>query len=98
MPAAGFPPAVRRPPPKGVDDVFSAVIVLLASVLPTIKVQKNLKVKEADRSWDSAKKSLLGNVNGLVDELKGYKLKGKTGFTTSLANNLNAGKSGETPA
>ena len=60
-------------PPKGVDDVFAAVCVLLAGINKGVIVQKNGKVKDKDRTWDAAKKSLLGNVNGLIDELKGYK-------------------------
>jgi dynein heavy chain len=62
-------------PPPGVGDIFSAVAVLLAGVNPAIVTQKNGKVKDKDRSWDACKKSLLGNVNGLVDDLKGYKTK-----------------------
>lgn len=38
-------------------------------------MQKNGKVKDKDRSWDAAKKALLSNVNGLVDELKEFKTK-----------------------
>jgi len=60
-------------PPKGVGDVFSAVCVLLAGVNQGIIVQRNGKVKDKDRSWEACKKSLLGNVNGLVDELKNFK-------------------------
>ena len=60
-------------PPSGVEDVFSAVCVLLAGINPAIAVQRNGKVKKEGRSWDACKKSLLGNINGLVDELKQYK-------------------------
>jgi dynein heavy chain len=60
-------------PPKGVDDVFAAVVVLLAGIQKGIPVQKTGKVKDKDRAWDAVKKSLLGNVNGLIDDLKGYK-------------------------
>ena len=62
-------------PPPGVGDIFSAVIVLLAGINSNIVVQKNGKVKDKDRSWDASKKNLLGNVNGLVDDLKSYKEK-----------------------
>jgi dynein heavy chain len=60
-------------PPKGVNDVFSAVCVLLAGINQGVVVQRNGKVKDKDRGWDACKKSLLGNVNGLVDELKKFK-------------------------
>jgi len=62
-------------PPSGVDDVFAAVMVLLAAVNPNIPVAKNGKVKDKDRSWDSSKKFLLGNVNAFLDDLKTYKAK-----------------------
>uniref|UniRef100_H3G776 AAA+ ATPase domain-containing protein n=1 Tax=Phytophthora ramorum TaxID=164328 RepID=H3G776_PHYRM len=48
-------------PPAGVGDVFGAVVVLFAGVNPN------------DRSWEATKKALLGNINSLVDELKGFK-------------------------
>ena len=60
-------------PPKGVGDVFSAVCVLLAGINQSVLVQRSGKVKDKDRSWDACKKSLLGNVNGLLDELKKFK-------------------------
>jgi len=71
-------------PPPGVGDIFSAVIVLLAGVNSNIVAQKNGKVKDKDRSWDAAKKNLLGNVNGLVDDLKSYKEKVDTGGVPSV--------------
>jgi dynein heavy chain len=58
-------------PPGGVDDVFSAVMVLLAGVMPSIVVQKNGKVK--DRGWDQAKKQMLGNIAEFLDQLMGFK-------------------------
>lgn len=61
-------------PPPGVDDIFGAVVVLLAGVNPNVVVQKNGRVRDKDRTWDAAKKALLGNVNGFLDELKGFKL------------------------
>ena len=61
-------------PPPGVEDVFSAVMVLLAGINPNIVVQKTGRVKDKDRTWDAAKKALLGNVNGFLDELKGFKV------------------------
>ncbi|KAE9123159.1 Dynein alpha chain, flagellar outer arm [Phytophthora fragariae] len=60
-------------PPAGVGDIFGAVVVLFAGVNPNIIVQKNGKVKDKDRSWEATKKALLGNINALVEELKGFK-------------------------
>ncbi|OQR84958.1 dynein heavy chain [Achlya hypogyna] len=60
-------------PPAGVGDIFASVMVLFAGINPEIPVQKNGKLKEKDRSWESAKKILLGNVNGLIDDLKNFK-------------------------
>lgn len=45
-------------PPKGVDDVFAATMVLLAGTSPSVITTKAGKVK--DRSWDASKKQLLG--------------------------------------
>jgi dynein heavy chain len=61
-------------PPAGVDDVFGAVMVLLAGVNPNVIVQKSGRVRDKDRTWDAAKKALLGNVNGFLDELKSFKV------------------------
>ena len=67
---------MQKPPP-GVDDVFSAVCTLLAGTpgpqAQGIKVQKSGKVKDGDKDWNAAKKALLGNVKGFIEELKGYK-------------------------
>ena len=60
-------------PPAGVDDVFGAVMVLLAGVNPNVIVQKSGRVRDKDRTWDASKKALLGNVNGFLDELKAFK-------------------------
>ena len=60
--------------PPGVEDVFGAVMVLLAGINPHIFVQKNGRVREKDRNWDAAKKALLMNINGFMDELRGFKL------------------------
>ena len=66
-------------PPKGVDDVFSAVMVLVAGIvtpdgkhLTDVEVQKG-SGKVRDRSWGAAKKALLGNVGGFLDALLSYK-------------------------
>lgn len=61
-------------PPPGVEDIFSAVMVLLAGINPNIIVQKNGKVREKERTWEHAKKSLLSNVNSFLEELKSFKL------------------------
>ena len=60
-------------PPPGVDDIFASVMVLLAGINPNIIVQKSGKVREKERTWDFAKKALLGNVNAFLDELKAFK-------------------------
>lgn len=60
--------------PQGVDDIFGAVMVLLAGINPNIIVQKTGKVREKERTWDAAKKALLGNVNGFLEELKAFKV------------------------
>eukprot|EP01033_Poteriospumella_lacustris_P003465 gene3469-2562_t len=59
--------------PPGVEDIFGAVVVLLAGINPNIIVQKSGKVREKDRTWDAAKKALLGNVNGFLEELHEFK-------------------------
>ncbi|CAM9224257.1 unnamed protein product, partial [Choristocarpus tenellus] len=58
-------------PPAGVDDVFAATMVLLAGVSPSVVTTKAGKVK--DRSWDAAKKQLLGDIGGYIDLLKALK-------------------------
>ena len=59
-------------PPPGVDDIFAAVVVLVAGVLPSVVTAKNGKVKEKDKDWNAAKKALLGDVNALVACLLSY--------------------------
>lgn len=58
---------------QGVDDVFAAVVVLLAGVEPNVVVQKNGKVRAENRSWDAAKRALLTNLQGFMDTLKGFR-------------------------
>lgn len=60
-------------PPPGVDDVFAAVTVLLAGVLKTVVCAKNGKVKDKDKTWDAAKKALLTDVKGFMDQLLAFK-------------------------
>lgn len=50
-------------PPPGVEDIFGAVMVLLAGVNPNVIVQKSGRVREKERTWDAAKKALLGEWN-----------------------------------
>ena len=62
--------------PSGVDDVFAAIMILMAGKPAeasnmNIVTQKTGKVK--DRSWDASKKALLSNILGFLDSLKGYK-------------------------
>ena len=61
-------------PPPGVEDIFGAVMVLLAGINENIVVQKSGRVRDKERTWDWAKKALLNNVNGFLEELKGFKL------------------------
>lgn len=45
--------------------------VLLATLSDNVVVSKQTgKVRDKDRTWDSVKKSLLGNINGFLEELK----------------------------
>lgn len=58
-------------PPQGVDDVFSATMVLLAGINPSIVITKSGKVKDA--KWDACKKQLLGNIPEYIDYLVKFK-------------------------
>ncbi|CAM9153876.1 unnamed protein product [Ectocarpus fasciculatus] len=61
-------------PPPGVVDIFIACMVLLATLSDNVVVSKQTgKVRDKDRTWDSVKKSLLGNINGFLEELKEFK-------------------------
>lgn len=45
--------------------------MLLATLSDNVLVSKQTgKVRDKDRTWDSVKKSLLGNINGFLEELK----------------------------
>ncbi|KAJ8610166.1 hypothetical protein CTAYLR_008741 [Chrysophaeum taylorii] len=59
--------------PRGAGDVWSAVCVLLAGINSGVAVQKDGNVRENDRSWDACKRSLLANINGLIEELSHFK-------------------------
>jgi dynein heavy chain len=60
-------------PPKGVDDVFAAVVVLLAGVHKGVVCAKNGKVKDKDKTWDAAKKAVLNDVKVFLDQLMAFK-------------------------
>jgi dynein heavy chain len=61
---------MKKPPP-GVDDVFSAVMCLLAGLMDNIPIKKNGAPK--DTSWPSVKKTMLGDIGGFLDTLLNYK-------------------------
>lgn len=45
--------------------------MLLANLSDNVVVSKQTgKIRDKDRTWDSVKKSLLGNINGFLEELK----------------------------
>ena len=71
-------------PPKGVDDIFAAVVVLLAGVEPNVIIQKNGKVRTENRSWDAAKRALLSNIQGFIDTLKTFKAKVDAGLVPDV--------------
>jgi len=56
-----------KKPPKGVDQVFSALMVLLAGITYTEGLDKDGRVR--DRSW-SASRVLLQNVGALMEDLR----------------------------
>lgn len=60
-------------PPAGVDDVFAAVVVLLAGVNKNVVCSKGGKVADANKTWDAAKKQLLGDIAGFLQSLMDYK-------------------------
>lgn len=60
-------------PPKGVDDVFAAVVVLLAGVHKGVVCDRRGKVKDKDKTWDAAKKAVLTDVKGFMDQLMSFK-------------------------
>jgi len=60
-------------PPGGVDDVFAACIVLLANVSKNVVCSKSGKVADKDKTWDAAKKQLLGDIGGFLQSLMDYK-------------------------
>jgi dynein heavy chain len=60
-------------PPKGVDDVFAAVVVLLAGVHKGVVCDRRGKVKDKDKTWEAAKKAVLTDVKGFMDQLMSFK-------------------------
>ena len=65
-------------PPKGVDDVFAAVVSLMAgtkdcSLASNIITNKKGVVKAKDKDWTASKKALLTNVNEFITVLKSFK-------------------------
>lgn len=65
-------------PPPGVDDVFYAVMVLLANVdgsKVSVPTNRAGKVQDKHRTWAESKKSLLSDVKGLLAELLTFKEK-----------------------
>ena len=69
-------------PPAVVDDVFAATQVLLAGVHPNVVVDKRGQVK--DKSWDAAKKQLMGNIGEYLEALKGFKDKADAGEVPNI--------------
>ena len=59
-------------PPGGVDDVFSAVLVLLANAGGASDIACDKKGKPKDVSWKAAQ-LLMKDVNGFINRLKGVK-------------------------
>ena len=57
-------------PPKGVEDVYVAVMVLLAQIEPKIQLNKNGKVKNLN--WNGARKEMLNNINGFMTCLRQF--------------------------
>jgi len=74
-------------PPPGVDDVFYAVMVLLAKVEGSnvaVPTNKAGKVQDKHRTWGESKKALLSDVKGLLAELLTYKAKIENGMVPSI--------------
>jgi len=60
-------------PPQGVDDIFSACVVLLAGIHKGVICAKNGKVSDANRTWAMAKKQILTDIGMFLTELQNYK-------------------------
>ena len=60
-------------PPAGVEDIFVAVMVLLAGVDNNVPLAPGGRVRPDARNWDAAKKALLTNVQAFLDTLHTYK-------------------------
>jgi dynein heavy chain len=57
-------------PPPGVDDIFIATMILLASIYDKVPITKTGKVDKKQLNWDGAKKHCLGNIQEYIDMLK----------------------------
>ena len=76
---------LNKLPHEFVDDVFGALVILFAgSDGLNIKVDKNGKVGDQQRSWGSARVALLGNVNAFIDRLRGFKVLLETGDVPAI--------------
>jgi hypothetical protein len=67
--------AAASKPPEGVEEVFAALSVLLASKHPHVPVQRSGRVRARDLAWDAVRRGALANVNLLLEELgrfRGY--------------------------
>jgi len=64
-------------PPPGVDDVFSACMTLFAGTPLTsakaFKVQKSGKIKDDDKNWGAAKKTLMQDLKAFLSDCSGLK-------------------------
>lgn len=59
--------------PAGLDDVFSALLVLFAGINPKVQVKDDTgRVLMKHRTWDCAKVALLQNVTAFLDDLENY--------------------------
>ena len=76
---------LNKLPHEFVDDVFGALVILFAgSDGLNIKVDKNGKVGDQQRSWGSARVALLSNVNAFIDRLRGFKVLLETGDVPAI--------------
>lgn len=71
-------------PPQGVDDVFAAVVVLLAGINKNVVCAKSGKVADANKTWEAAKKQLLGDISGFMQSLMDYKADVDAGRVSEL--------------
>ena len=60
-------------PDESVEDVFSALVVLMVGLNDAIQTDEKGNVSDYDRSWPQVKASLLSNVNGFIESLANFK-------------------------